>query len=118
MDVVEQVIVPFQFQTDNKRASSVPTGRWAGGGRDRGIRGGVIGIIATVRERWLWPDEAAMFDPLAVREAAGRVGGMRVGPRLRSVENPWETSVRAGGRRCGRHCAGSSIREMRAKCLT
>ena len=69
----------------------------AGGGRDGGTRGGVIGIVATVRERWLWPDEAAMFDPLAVRGGAGRVGGMRVGPRLRSVENPWETSVGPGG---------------------
>ena len=62
-----------------------------------GTRGGGISIVATVRERWLWPDEAAMFGPLAVRGGAGRVGGMRVGPRLRSVENPWETSVRAGG---------------------
>ena len=38
-----------------------------------------------------------MFDPLAVRGGAGRVGGMRVGPRRRSVENPRETPVGPGG---------------------
>ena len=54
-------------------------GEWrASGGRDRGTRGGVIDIVATVRERWLWPDEAAMLGPLAVRGGAGRVGGVCV----------------------------------------
>ena len=48
-------------------------GGWrAGGGRDRGTRGGVIGVVAPVRERRLWPEEAAMFGPLAVRRGAGR----------------------------------------------
>ena len=45
---------------------------WAGSGRDRGTRGGVIGVVAPVRERRLWPEEAAMFGPLAVRRGAGR----------------------------------------------
>ena len=55
-------------------------GEWrASCGRDRETRGGVIGIVATVRrERWLWPDEAAMFGPLAAMRGAGRVGGVCV----------------------------------------
>ena len=85
-------------------------GEWrASGGRDRETRGGVIGIVATVRERWLWPDEAAMFGPLAAMRGAGRVGGYACRTPAAECRESARNTRRAGGRRCGRHGAGGSI---------
>ena len=70
-----------------------------------GTRGGVIGIVATVRERWLWLDEAVMFDPLRIALSCEGGRGARGGHACRTPAAECRESARntrrAGGRRCG-----------------
>ena len=65
----------------------------AGGGRDGGTRGGVIGIVATVRERWLRPDEAVMFDPLRIALSCEGGRGARGGHACRTPAAECRESV-------------------------